>query len=882
MFRKALCLSVAITFLCLIFPPVGQVHAQLALRASTAAALPEPGAMVNLSPAYQPAVIKGLTVHKDNPFRFDFIVDIGQDKLAGEPLKKEGEKLIKYFLAALTIPEDDLWVNLSPYEKDRTIPEALSQTDMGRDLLAQDYILKQITASLIYPEKEFGRNFWDRVYAQAGQAAVPPSGTAALPLINTFNKVWIMADKAEVLESNQTVFVVSSHLRVMLEEDYLALNKNNKSAAAPKGTTTAASQMVREIILPEIEREVNTGKNFATLRQIINSLVLANWYKKNLKEALLNQVYTSQNKVSGIDLEDKTVKAQIYERYLAAYKKGVFNLIKDEIHNGQNAPRKYFAGGFMQEHAFKNPLVSHDLKDAQAIEKSVNDLAQLAVNLDTTVAEVEPGDDAAMVRDLLSRGEVNLAVDLAMKSDAAKTFMLQVNNAFGQFSLPPGLTLRLHSTAKGFSLKATYDITDPDTMPPVHKVDLTWLRPVAGLIRKSNSRSVLTQLEDFLMSLRDPTPLAEENYLATMTVMSGSVRVQDFLDEFVRRPDYPTYSRAFAAKVLAQANSYRVPQLREFTKDRNYPASIQDALASPPRAPISSVPMMQQMLLKGLKDVVADRRDLRVVSSAQGGVHLTIASPGLRTQQTGKWLNAATQKRKLASMGLTARALSKAPKEPLDVYFELDNPRGTEGFNFLKFHLFLIQLFSQLQRENSESLRPQLQEILDAMVEKIIRVESILPHEGEPRNTDEFLAHHLSQFQEMLQEAPDFLLGKIQARLEDQITSLRSAEQSIIKTHTQKMLDIITSFHPTDAAMTGGKIYEEALRGFGKPPNAAAKGGIDLTARDAEIRVSKQGTGVQMSVDPALIERIKRDGIQRLRPVIFRITPITSIWSLLK
>ena len=125
--------------------------------------LPQPGTMVNLSPAYRPVLIKGMKVHPENPLLFDFIVDIGQDRLAGEALKKEGEKLIKYFLASLAIPEKDLWVNLSPYEKDRTIPEALSQTDMGRDLLAQDYILKQLTASLIYPEKELGKKFWDTV-----------------------------------------------------------------------------------------------------------------------------------------------------------------------------------------------------------------------------------------------------------------------------------------------------------------------------------------------------------------------------------------------------------------------------------------------------------------------------------------------------------------------------------------------------------------------------------------------------------------------------------------------------------------------------------------------------------------------------------------------
>jgi len=179
--------------------------------------------MVNLSPAYEPAIIKGLTVHKDNPFLFDFIVDVGQDKMDGAPLKAEGNKLIKYFLASLAIPEKDLWVNLSPYEKNKIVPEALGQTDMGRDLLAQDYILKQITASLIYPEKQLGKTFWDKIYSKAQQMY----GTTEIP-VNTFNKVWIMADKAEVFEHNQTAFVTASHLKVMLEEDYLALEKNHR------------------------------------------------------------------------------------------------------------------------------------------------------------------------------------------------------------------------------------------------------------------------------------------------------------------------------------------------------------------------------------------------------------------------------------------------------------------------------------------------------------------------------------------------------------------------------------------------------------------------------------------------------------------------------
>ncbi len=108
--------------------------------------LPVPGVMVRLSPEFSPPILKGIKVHPDNPLRFDFILDPGNGPLIDDTVKEESSKLIKYFLASLTIPEKDLWVNLSPYEKDRIIPQSFGLTEMGRDLLAEDYMLKQITA----------------------------------------------------------------------------------------------------------------------------------------------------------------------------------------------------------------------------------------------------------------------------------------------------------------------------------------------------------------------------------------------------------------------------------------------------------------------------------------------------------------------------------------------------------------------------------------------------------------------------------------------------------------------------------------------------------------------------------------------------------------
>ena len=307
--------------------------------------LPKPWVMVHLSPPMNPPMLKGIKIHTDNPFRFDFVLDKGDS--TDSNLRQESTRLIKYFLASLTIPEKDLWVNLSPYEKDRIVPESFGVTEMGRDLLAEDYMLKQITASLIYPEDAIGKKFWKRIYEEAQKKY----GTTNIP-VNTFNKVWIVPEKAVVYENAKagTAYVVESKLKVMLEEDYLSMEKHADVGVItnrPRETNQLGSQIVREVVIPELTKEINENKNFSQLRQVYNSLILATWYKKKIKDSILAQVYSDKNKVVGVNIDDPQEKEKIYQQYLQAFKKGVYNYIKEDLDPAtqQPVPRKYFSGG---------------------------------------------------------------------------------------------------------------------------------------------------------------------------------------------------------------------------------------------------------------------------------------------------------------------------------------------------------------------------------------------------------------------------------------------------------------------------------------------------------------------------------------------------------
>jgi len=307
--------------------------------------LPQPGTMIATSPVYNPTILAGLTLYSDNPMQFDFIMDPGDDYLNAEALNKESQKLINYFMATLTIPEEEMWVNLSPYEKDRIIAKGLGETELGRDMLAQDYILKQLTASMMYPEDKLGRQFWKLVYAKIESKFGPVEIST-----NTFNKIWIIPKEAVVYVNGTNIFIVDSHLKVMLEEDYLALANHDVGLNASSENVNLSKDIktiLRDVFIPEIEREVNEGKNFANLRQIYHSMILATWYKNNLKESLLGQVYVNRNKIKSVAVEDKQIINKIYNQYVMAFKKGVYSYIQEDYDSAAQKiiPRKYFSGG---------------------------------------------------------------------------------------------------------------------------------------------------------------------------------------------------------------------------------------------------------------------------------------------------------------------------------------------------------------------------------------------------------------------------------------------------------------------------------------------------------------------------------------------------------
>lgn len=402
--------------------------------------LPAPTELMKSSRIFEMPLLKGINLDPENPLKIDFILDHGdQDDIDPEL----NSKLVNYFLAALTVPQDDFWVNLSPYEKDRVIEQSLGITDLGKDMLAQDYVLKQMMSSLTYPEKGVGKEYWSRLNEELLKDL-----EAFKTDVDTFNKVWILPGHVEVLEHGTSAIISNAELEVMLEEDYLA---KTQAKSLSNQIDSKSSELLRDIIIPEIKDEVNYGKHFAPLRQLYHSLILALWFKQKFSQSFYKN-YIDQHKVAGIDIEDKEAKNKIFARYKEAFEKGVYDYIKKEkiAQSKETVSRRYFSGGENFSSAVLNidestrkveskkeyeQALIEDIDFGKSSVFSVN-LLNLTTTVRNSIAKVVTVgflmlSFASMISAQEIPGLMSLSTDLGAKIERKTNVKLSVENDYG-------------------------------------------------------------------------------------------------------------------------------------------------------------------------------------------------------------------------------------------------------------------------------------------------------------------------------------------------------------------------------------------------------------------------------------------------------------------
>ena len=410
-----LCLAVVLIFMNTTFS-----HAQ------TVPVFPEP-ALIGLSEPFVPVMLKGLQLDPDNPLKINFLFEYGTQTLDEQALKKETEKLISYFLTSLTLSEQDIRVDLSV--KNVLLKASLKETLMGRDLVAQDYLLKLLTASLMHPEAQSGTMYWDALFAKIAQEFE----TAQLPS-NTFTKICFVPGKATVFQQDDIALVAESRVKMVSQTDTAALNDavNDEAYQAFHLTeqdireiSEIGSAVFDDVLIPVVEKEVNEGRQFAVIRQIYQCFVLATWYKETLQDNIMTRFYADQYKISGQQFESGTSFSveDIHARYVQSLADPVYHLTSkmDDPVSGGVMYHQVSGGGILFETLSQQVLQTTKEDPAQLPEGAKASLRQAQHFQAETMLQPIPSGEAAL-EGLSDALPVNL-----MRDDLFQGIVPQVN-----------------------------------------------------------------------------------------------------------------------------------------------------------------------------------------------------------------------------------------------------------------------------------------------------------------------------------------------------------------------------------------------------------------------------------------------------------------------
>ncbi|MFA5145145.1 MAG: phosphoglycerate kinase [Candidatus Omnitrophota bacterium] len=291
---------------------------------------------------FRPAHIRFFSYDARND-NIKVMLDRGDVKgLKGDKLNASTQELLNYFLVGINLPNDKFWVNLRPDSENNIIDDYLARTDVGRIMLEADLQLKKDTAQFTSPETLEGREYWNKLYKKAEELY----GYQEVN-IPTLTRPWIVPNEIIVREANDSAYIYKATLKVMLEQDFLkdSAAYSFKDARA-KELNEYSSQLIRELIIPKLTKEVNLSKRYAALRQVYYSIILSRWFKSH---------YAGQTGqyASRIDTRDLTgltsatvwSKTTYFEAYKKSFAQGEYNVKETMRTPTGQVIRTYFSGG---------------------------------------------------------------------------------------------------------------------------------------------------------------------------------------------------------------------------------------------------------------------------------------------------------------------------------------------------------------------------------------------------------------------------------------------------------------------------------------------------------------------------------------------------------
>ncbi|MFD7337138.1 hypothetical protein ACFV98_14175 [Streptomyces violascens] len=230
--------------------------------------------------------------------------------------QQKAELISDSFFTWLALTPEKFWVNLNPDQPDKIMDKTFGTTDAGRVLLQADLEMKHDYAKDMDPRTGVGKQLWDKLTAEH------------IPCTHGVRN-WIVPKPAEVREQNGGLYILDAPLKVNSVPQDFKTPSPNGSCNLTEAQHKRVQELMDAMIVPDIEKKVNTDGKYADLRAVYNARVAAEWIRQqDAKSPTDYHATINSNKVTDWPLRGKNASwtpEQTYKDYVKSFTQGDYS-----------------------------------------------------------------------------------------------------------------------------------------------------------------------------------------------------------------------------------------------------------------------------------------------------------------------------------------------------------------------------------------------------------------------------------------------------------------------------------------------------------------------------------------------------------------------------
>lgn len=234
----------------------------------------------------------------------------------------------------LALTPDKFWVNLNPDEPDRVMDSKFASTDAGRILLEADLQMKHDFFKAMDPKTDLGKRYWAALPKQNGYPCMPGL------------RNWIEPKPAQVREQDGGIYILDAPLALKSTAQETVTEGPGEPICDPDDAEIKAAQaVVDSMIVPEVEKQINSAPQYADLRRVYTSRVAAEYIRQqDAKNPTDFRPIINSDDVKAWPLRAPNQnwdKDELFRKYRKIYTEGEFTYDVDTAHGVQ----VYIVGG---------------------------------------------------------------------------------------------------------------------------------------------------------------------------------------------------------------------------------------------------------------------------------------------------------------------------------------------------------------------------------------------------------------------------------------------------------------------------------------------------------------------------------------------------------